>query len=122
MNDEVTKEELKEMMAEQLEEYLKDMRELMRRINYADKNYSPKFMEVVNFALSQNIILLSKNVNDVLQSGGKLHLNKSYLSGLRVLSDLFSTLNKNQAENKNDNLEDPLARLRKSLKIEEIKP
>jgi len=122
MNDEVTKEELKEMMAEQLEEYLKDMRELMRRINYADKNYSPKFMEVVNFALSQNIILLSKNVNDVLQSGGKLHLNKSYLSGLRVLSDLFSTLNKNQAENKNDNLEDPLVRLRKSLKIEEIKP
>ena len=121
MNEEVTKEELKEMMAEQLEEYLKDMRELMKRINYADENYSPKFMEVVNFALSQNIILLSKNVNDVLQSGGKLHFNKSYLSGLRVLSDLFSTLNKNQAENKND-LEDPLVRLRKSLKIEEIKP
>ena len=122
MNEEVTKEELKELMAEQLEEYLKDMRELMQRINYADKNYNPKFMEVVNFALSQNIVLLSKNVNDVLQSGGKLHLNKSYLSGLRVLSDLFSTLNKNQAENKNDNLEDPLVRLRKSLKIEEIKP
>ena len=121
MNDEVSKEELKELMAEELEEYLKDMRELMKRIHYADKNYDPRFMEVVNFALSQNIILLSKNVNDVLQSGGKLHLNKSYLSGLRVLSDLFSTLNKNQAENKNDNLEDPLVRLRKSLKIEEIK-
>jgi len=116
---ELSREQLAEELAEELTSYLAEMRLLMKKTEYSVPDYEPTFLQVVDFALSQNIILLSKNVNAVLQSGGKLYLPKSYLSGLRTLSDLFSTLKKTQDNKSIEPLDetDPLLKLRKSLKI-----
>jgi hypothetical protein len=117
----MTEEDIQQQIEEELIDYLAECKNLMKNLGYSAQDYDPSIAEVVDFALAQNILTLSKSINDVLKSDGKLHLNKVYLSGLRVFSDLMSNLKKNSNELPKEPLDDPLQRLRKSITILDVK-
>jgi len=104
---------MEEEIREELIQHIEFIKRLMVDLRYMDKDYNPSLKEIVDFCAAYQVLTLNKELNPETSK-----FNRSYLSGLRVFSDILRTIKTAENTLPDKTLDDPIERLRRSIKIE----
>ncbi len=103
---------LEEEIREELIQHIDFIKRLMVDLKYMEAEYNPSLKEIIDFIAAYQILTLNKELKP------EAKFNRSYLSGCRCFSDLLRTIKTSENTLPNKTLDDPIERLRKSIKIE----